>query len=87
MGEHDDGFDEGILHQCLQDAHERRIDAFRAIRRAVAIARDHDMYAHFERIKGHDNIAAMEMHAALAIRRAIRAAIGSPSDTSTGEHK
>ena len=77
MSEYDDGFDAGILHQCLQEReedarreHKQRVATFGAIRRAAAVAREAD--ADWEMMR--DPAASAE---SLAVRRAIRAAIGS----------
>lgn len=82
MSEYDDGFDAGILHQCLQEReedarreHKQRVAAFGAIRRAVAEARRIDRGVFYE--TDANVIDHREAEAAL-IRRAIRAAIGSP---------
>lgn len=55
MSEYDDGFDAGILHQAQAERHEERLAAFRAIRRALEVARRHDDQAqrHLGTIRKH----------------------------------
>ena len=75
---YDDGFNAGMFIGELETESKTRVAAFGAIRRAATIARSYDEYAINERTRGRERIAAMEASAALGVRRAIRAAIGSP---------
>ena len=84
MSEYDDGFDAGILHQCLQEReedarreHTQRVAALGAIRRAVEIARKADVNAAYWDAQSVPTKASLRRAAAFDVRIAIRAAIGS----------
>ena len=92
MSEYDDGFDAGILHQCMQERDEdarreleQRAAAFGALRRAAKVARLYDARAQSEKEAHPNSWHYCEWdyweydEARNAIRAAIRAAIGGAS--------
>lgn len=82
-GAYQSGWDDGYAAGCRQASTAERAAAFGAIRRAVAIARHHDALAQKEKDDHPDQWHYCEWdywqhdEARNAVRRAIRAAIGS----------
>lgn len=71
-----DGYKAGLAFMLRSEREYQRLAAFGAIRRAVEMARNHDKVARHYAWEG-DPQAHVWRTAAISIRRAIRAAIGS----------
>lgn len=80
----DNDYAAGVVHGDARGrVAQRQIDrarAFAALRRAVAVARAADADARLLRAQGSHDTASFADSEALGIRRAIRAALGTPHD-------